>query len=133
MSFISQTSLPTDDRVLISNAPCLNTVQIGTWVRLNESNLFVPAQADLFENSDVVGLVEEKPSLDTANILVMGISKPIFNSLDTTKNYFLSVSNLGNMYVPPVNTQGQSVVLCLGRPITEDKFLVRIHQRLVRS
>lgn len=132
MPFIGSTSLPSDDRVVKTSIICDASVSIGDWVRY-ESGVLVKAKADDRNNSDVVGLVEEKPSSISANVLVTGISKEIFTGLDITKQYFLSVTSAGGMYVPPVSAASGSVVLCLGRPITSTQFIVRVAQRMIRS
>lgn len=132
MPFIGSTSLPSDDRVVKASLTCDASVSIGDWVRY-ASGILVKATADDRYNSDVVGLVEEKPSSILANVLVTGISKEIFIGLDISKQYFLSVTTPGGMYIPPVSTSSGSVILCLGRPITSTQFIVRVAQRMYRS
>lgn len=133
MGFITQTSLPSDNRVLLTNLPCTTDVIVGSWVRFDEFNILIPAQADLYTNSLVVGLVEAKGDINSANVLVMGISKEIFTGLDLTKQYFLSIDAAGQMYLPPVSDQSDSVVLSLGIPASDKKFIVRLGQHLIRS
>lgn len=132
MAFVSQTSLPSDDRVVLTNIKCDDAVQKGDWVRYNDSNILVPARADIITTSWVIGLVETV-STNFATVLIAGVSVEIFTDLDLQSQYFLSISDSGKMYAPPVSLMADSVILCLGRPATSTKFIVRIAQPLKRS
>lgn len=131
--FIGQTSLPFDERLVLRNVPCDPSVSAGDWVRMDGTGTAVKAQADSFSNSNVIGLAEEKPSSSTVNILVLGISKPIFTLLDETKEYYLSASTAGAMAVAPVPTGSGEVVLKVGQPFSINRFVVLKGIRMVRS
>lgn len=133
MSFITQTSLPSEERVVLASIECASDTLVGDWVRYDNTNILVKARADNILTSRVIGLVEEKTSLTTANVLVMGISKEIFTGLDRMQYYFLSVDSPGEMYLPPISLQSNSVILSLGVPATSNKFIVRIQHPIKRS
>jgi hypothetical protein len=134
MAFISQTSLPGEERVILTNFSCDGLVSAGDWVRLDGAGIAVKAQADSFSNSKVIGLVEDKASATLANILVMGLSRDIFVGLSINDLYFLDGALAGNMVLAAsLPVASGSVVLNLGRPVSMTKFIVRIQTPLVRS
>lgn len=127
MAIVSQTgSVQSTPDIVVPNVSCDIAVSVGNWVRMNPSGIAIKAQADSKDNSNIIGLVEEKTSPTTCNIRVLGVSKAIFSGLDVTKEYFLSASTAGDMV-----SQGSSVpsaaghiILKVGQPFSSTRFLV---------
>jgi hypothetical protein len=132
MAFIGQTTLAAGSPDLIlSGIPCDVSVSVGDWVRMS-SGVAVKASADSVENSNVFGVVESKTNGTTANIRVMGLTGDLFSGLDESKEYYLSADTPGAMVTIPPSDTGQ-VLLKLGQPYTNSKFLVLKGSRMVRS
>lgn len=133
MSVISQTVRPSSTPdILVSYIHCDLSVVVGDWVRLNEQGVAIKAVADSFDNSTIFGLVEERGSGTNCVIRVAGISKELFTGLNITKPYFLDTLNPGLMSLSVPTSPGQ-IVLSLGRPISDKRFLVQPSLRLQRS
>lgn len=134
MTFIGQTiGITSSPDLLQSNQTCDSSVNVGDWVRLDPILLvLVKAQADIFANSNVLGLVEVKSSATSCSVRVGGISKPIFTGLDVSTNYFLDPSIAGQMTITVPTGSGQ-VVLALGQPFDTQRFLVEKKIRLIRA
>lgn len=131
MSLISQTSLFEESRVVLKNLGCDSSVVVGDWVRMNNAGVLVKAKADNYLNSRVLGLVEDKADSTTATVLVAGLSKEIFNSLNIG-TYYLSLSTEGGM-IQSIVTAPSSVILTLGQSITATRFMVMVDKGLQRS
>jgi hypothetical protein len=134
MPFIGQTiGISSSPDLLLKNIDCDSAISPGDWVRWDDTGtLIIKAQADSLSNSNVLGVVEDKSSSTVCTIRVGGISKELFLSLDVTKKYFLDPVNPGQMTtVVPIGS-GQ-IVLCLGQPVTDKKFLVEKNIRLQRA
>lgn len=133
MSVISQTVRPSSTPdILVSNLPCDPLVTIGDWVRLDSNQTVVRAVADSVLNSLIFGLVEEKNSATVCTVRVAGVSKEIFSSLDVMAPYFLDSVTGGRMTKVVPESAGE-IVLSLGRPVTDKRFLVQPALRLQRS
>lgn len=133
MTFISQTVRPSSTPdIVVPDIDCDSSVLIGHWVRIDSSNHAVSAIADSIQNSEVFGVVEDKPTSVKCVVRVAGVSKNIFSSLDVTKSYFLSAMNVGEMSLI-VPTNSGEVVLSLGRSLDGEKFLVQPTLRMQRS
>ena len=133
MTFISQTSQPRDvSRSVIADLDCDASVYVGAWVYMSNAILY-NAIATSKNTSNVIGFVESKSTTLKATIRLSGLAELAFADLDDTKEYFLSESLAGGMDIPPVPKTAGSIVLRLGHPIGEDKFIVNIGQRLQRS
>lgn len=133
MSFISQTSLLEENRVVLRGVRCNSDIQVKDWVRIDPlSGYIVKAIADDFMNSRVVGVVEEKLASTVANVLVMGLSKDVFSGLITNKHYFLSDAVQGDMTINPITVSGH-VLMNLGMAVSPTRLLVRIDQGIVRG
>jgi len=133
MSFISQTSLFEDGRVVLREATCDSSLQVGDWVRIDPSTGFlIKAIADSRDNSEVIGIIEEKPASTLANVLVCGLSKSVFTGLTLNRQYYLSDMVLGQMTLNVTVSSG-SIITPVARAVTADRLLVNIGQRLVRA
>ena len=133
MTFISQTLTPqsTPDMVLL-NVPCDPSVNVGDWVRMDGTGTAIQAIADSLANSNVIGLVEFKPSITSCNIRVLGVSEPLFVGLDETKEYYLSNTTAGAMDLTVPVTSGH-IVLKVGQPYDSQRLLVLKGTRMQRS
>lgn len=118
--------------VVLRNVDCDSSVIVGDWVRMDALGIAQKAQADSESNANVLGLVEYKASSVLANVRVLGVSEPIFSSLDMTQEYLLSPSTAGAMTTTAPTSAGQ-VVLKVGQPYSEDKFLVLKGVRFIRT
>lgn len=133
MTFISQTTRPlsTPD-ILVPDVICDASVVVGDWVRMNASNIAVKALADNADNSNTIGLVEEKITSTKCVVRVAGVSRSLFSGLDVTKEYFLSSATSGDMTLSPPVGSGE-IVLVLGQPFDGTRFLVQKGTRFRRS
>lgn len=134
MAFVNQTSLfdTSLPNSRIVGVTCESAASVGHWVISTSAGTVIRAQADMFDNSNVLGLIEEKASVTSCTVRVAGVSKAIFMGLDVTSNYFLSDTIPGEMtLVPPTGTG--HVVLSLGQPFSATTFFVNKGMRLVRS
>ena len=134
MAIISQTSLArsTPD-IVLSNVDCDSSVSVGDWVRMS-GGVAVKAQADSLDNANIIGLVEYKLNSVKANIRVLGVTPEIFTGLDETKEYFLSAVAAGAMTIQgTIPTAPGHVVLKVGQPFSDKRFLVLKGTRMVRA
>ncbi len=120
-----------DARVVLTDVPCNASVYVGALVYMNGSGVAINAIATGLTTSNIMGIVESKPSLEQCDIRVLGVTTSIFYGLDVTKEYFLSDTNEGEMQnVPP--TASGSVMLKIGQPYSSDQMLVLKGTRTVR-
>ncbi len=117
--------------VVLLNVPCASSVYVGAAVRMNVGGTAINAIADNLENSNIIGIVELKQSLNVCNIRVLGVSENLFSGLDVTKEYYLSDSVAGQI-TTTIPTASGSVVLRVGQPFSETDFLVNKGQRMQR-
>ena len=117
--------------VVLLNVPCNSSVYVGAAVRMTSGGTAVNAQADSIANSNVIGVVEAKPSTNTCNIRVMGVSDAVFSGLDVTKEYYLSDAVAGQISTT-IPTASGSVVLRVGQPFSATEFLMNKGQQVVR-
>ena len=119
--------------VVLKNIPCNSLVSVTDWVVVDSFGVLQKAQADAFSNSNVLGLVESKPTSTTANVRVLGETGDIFSGLDVTQEYFLDEITSGSMKTTrPSGTPG-FIVLKLGQPTAATRFLVLKGERIIRS
>jgi hypothetical protein len=118
--------------VVLPDVDCDVSVSVGDWVRMDSFGVAQKAQADVVASSNVIGLVETKPTTTTANIRVLGVSEAIFVGLDVTKEYLLSEATAGAMTVTAPTGSG-NVILKLGQPYSSTQFLVLKGERIVRA
>lgn len=117
--------------VVLTNVPCLASVYVGAAVRMDSGGTAQNAIADSIANSNVIGIVENKPSSTTCNIRVLGVSDAIFAGLDVTKEYYLSDAVAGELSTS-IPTASGSVVLRVGQPFSATEFLMNKGQQVVR-
>lgn len=135
MAFIGQTSLldTSAANTRIQNVTCDATVYIGAAVRMNSSGVAINAIANSFDNSNVIGIVEEKASSTICTIRFLGVTlEGIYSGLDTTKEYFLSAITPGEI-TTTIPTASGHVVLKVGQPFSSSRFLVLKGQRMERA
>lgn len=134
MAFVNQTSLfdTSLPNSRIVGVTCESAASVGHWVIATSAGAVIRAQANIVDNSNVLGLIEEKASITSCTVRVAGVSKAVFMGLDVTSSYFLSASIPGEMtLIPPTGTG--NVVLNLGQPFSATTFFVNKGTRLVRS
>lgn len=125
-------TIDTTARIVIPSIPCDVALAIGDWVRYDDSSNAVKSIADNSTNAKVIGVIESKGTTTTCNVLVSGVSKAIFSSLDPTKEYFLSPLSSGSITVTQPTGSGQ-VIVSVGRPVSSTKFYVKIQARTILS
>lgn len=144
---------------VIENIPCDASVYVGAAVRmeygvltelnmdqwtllaliprldvLNYTPLAVNALADAYENSNVIGLVESKPSSTLCNIRITGISAANYLGLDIFEEYYLSDEFPGGLV--PLNlapVDPGKVLVRIGQPITPTQMLYSRGERVLRG
>jgi len=117
--------------VVIANVPCEGSVYIAAAVVMQANGTAKNALADSLANSNVIGTVESKPTVNTCNIRVLGITPGIFTGLDVSKEYYLSDGTPG-LVTTTIPTASGHVVLKLGQPYSATEFLMSKGQRTVR-
>lgn len=117
--------------VILTGVLCDPAVYIGAAVKMGDLETVYNAQADTYENSLVIGIVE-KIYGDRCDVRVLGVTDTIFIGLDITKEYFLSADTPGliTTVVPTLPTQ---VKVRLGQPFSSMKFLVIKGERTERQ
>ena len=132
MAFIGQTSLFTPrDATTLSGVPCEAAALVGHWVRMS-SGIAVRAQADVFANSNAIGVIESKQSATVCTIRFLGNTLSIFVGLDETREYFLSEITPGEMTITPPSSSG-NIILKVGQPTSATNFLVLKGTRIQRA
>ena len=117
--------------VVLYNVPCDPTVYVKAAVKMIGGTAF-NALADSLANSNVIGVVESKPSSTLCNIRVLGVSPGIFSGLDETKEYFLSDTVDGEI-TTTVPTASGHIILRVGQPFSGTKLLVLKGVRIERA
>lgn len=118
--------------VILLNVPCDASVYIGSLVRMDGTGTSHNALADNIATSNVIGIVESKPSSLFCNIRVTGLSDEILTGLDVTKIYFLSNTVPGGMQLTPPMPSGH-VSLTIGQPFSDKKFLYSKGEATIRT
>lgn len=116
--------------LVLTNIPCLSDVFVGAAVRMNGGTA-ENALADTLANSNVIGVVEFKPTTTTCHIRVLGLTPPIFSGLDETKEFFLSAGTDGLITPSPPTGSGE-IVVRLGQPFDDEIFLMNKGIRMER-
>ena len=125
-----QLSIPLD--LVIRNVDCDPSVYVGAAVRVDSLGVIYNALADSSANSNVIGIVEVKPSSILCDVRVLGITLEIFLGLDVTKEYFLSATVPG-LITTVVPTGSGEMVVNLGKPWSATEFLFLGAKRMRRS
>jgi len=118
--------------IVLTNVTCSASVSVGDFLFINPSNIADRALADSAANSNVLGMCETKVTPTVCNIRVLGVTAPIFASLDPTLEYYLSDVTPGAITITPPTLSGH-VVLKVGQPFSDTKFFVLKGPRLVRE
>lgn len=118
--------------IVIDNVPCASDVYVGAMVYIESDNTAHNAIATGLTVSNVIGLVESKPSTNIAVIRCSGVSSEIYTALDPTLEYFLSDTVPGGITTTPPSTAGH-VMLKVGQPFTNLKFLFNKKDRFIRG
>ena len=132
MSFIGQTSLPSNANFKLDNIPCDSSVAVGDFVRIDSFSVAQRALADTFDNSNLIGVVEEKLNSTSCNIRFLGASIDVFVGLDPTKEYYLS-DTLPGKITTTVPTASGHVIIKVGQPITPTQLLILKGNRIIRG
>jgi len=109
--------------VVLKNVPCDVSVFVKAAVRMTSGGTAFNAKADNALNSNVIGIVESKPTTTTCNIRVNGHTSAIFAGLNVTKQYFLSDTIAGEITDIPPTSPG-TIRQYIGKPFSADKLLV---------
>lgn len=118
--------------VVLTNVDCEASVYVGAAVVMNSSGVARNALADSLANSNVIGIVESKSTSVLCNIRVIGATEAIFAGLDETLEYYLSDTVAGAITTTIPITSGH-VMLKLGQPLSETRFVVLKGQRVERA
>lgn len=118
--------------VVLSKVPCETSVYVGAAVIMQASGIAKNALADSEANSNVIGIVESKPSVAECDIRVLGTTADIFAGLDVSKEYYLSATVAGGVTISPPTATG-NIMLRVGQPFSATEMLVNKGQRIVRT
>ncbi len=130
-ALVDPSTLSGSPNVVLSNIDCLSSVYVGAAVIIN-GGVVSNALANSMVQSNIIGIVEEKLSLNKCNVRVSGVTGgSIFSGLDETKEYFLSASVAGQITETPPSNSGD-IMLKVGQPFDSSNFLVLKGQRTVR-
>ena len=124
----------TNPNVVLSDVPCDITVYVGAVVRMTGAGIAVNAIADSLANSNLIGVVQRKPTPTTCDIRVTGITDPntIFAGLDPTKEYFLSDITAG-LITTIAPTAAGHIVVRVGQPFSATELFVAKGIRIERA
>lgn len=116
---------------ILTNVACDSSVYSGAVVRLS-GGIAYNALADTFANSNMIGIVDSKPTSTTCNIRLSGATDgDQFSSLDETREYYLSASVAGGVtIIPPSNTG--NILLKIGQPFDDKNMIVLKGTRTTR-
>lgn len=131
-TFDLKENIEASDTSVILNLVCLTDVFIGAVVSFNISGVAINAIATNSNDSNIIGVVEAKPTTTTCNVRVDGISSALYSSLDPQKTYYLSDTSAGNITTTVPTTSG-SYIVPVGRPIGTTKLAVQIQARMIRA
>lgn len=96
--------------------------------------LVVNALADSYENSNVIGIVEGKPTSTTCNVRILGRTGSIFFGLDMAKEYYLSdVTPGGIVRETSAPSDPGSVRVRIGQPLSSSELLFSRGERRIIS
>lgn len=110
------------------NLACESSVNVGAAVYLTGASVLDNADASAVGTSDVVGIVIEKPTQTTANVLTAGLTPPVFTGLNAGLMHFLA-SDGGLTSTVPVAL----VLAPVGTAFSSTQLFVKIQSRTVKS
>lgn len=118
--------------LLMSDWPTLS--QLTTLNVTTYDTLAVNAIADSYENSNVIGIVESKPTPTTCNIRIQGITGNNYLGLDIFEEYFLSDIYPGAIVpLAQAPTDPGTVLLKIGQPTSPRRILYFRGERVLRG
>ena len=97
----------------------------------NSSVIAKNALANAWETSNVVGIVESKPTSTTCNIRLYGASVNLYLGLDLNKDYYLSHTTPG-LIVMGESAPKTGVLVRIGTPLSQRRLKVSIGERVDR-
>ena len=156
---ITNTGGAGDSGIVLYNVPCETDVYVKSAVRMkvdavvltmddwtdlasltsmsyspSSTTLAANALADTYANSNVLGICINKPSANLCDIRLSGSTADIFTGLDVTEEYYLSDTVPGEIVkTPDAPTDPGTVLLKIGQPYSDLKFVVFKGERIVRA
>ena len=118
--------------LILNNVTCDSTVYVNSAVRLDSSGTAFNALADVYANSNVVGIVISKASSTLCTIQVTGVTPANFSGLDPAEEYFLSAATAGALTTTPPAASG-NIVLRVGQPFSATRMLMNKGTRIERA
>lgn len=119
------------DSSLLRNVDCAADVYVGSFVYIDSLGVARNALADQYNTSNVIGLVENKPSSLLCDVRVSGLSASLFTGLDVAVDYYLSDTTPGGLSAVVPTISGH-IKIRLGQAFGTEKFLFMKGERLVR-
>jgi len=116
---------------VLKNIDCDSTVYVGSVVRMSAAVAY-NAKADVYANSNAIGVVISKNGPTKCDIRLFGYTEDIFSGLDETKTYYLSDVAAGGIQTNVPITSG-SVIIEIGKPFSPTSLVVIIGERIVRK
>jgi len=120
-----------NSNALLPDVPCDASVYVTAAVKMDATGTALNALADSLANSNVIGIVENKPTPTTCDIRVGNITLSVFAGLDVTKQYYLSAITPGALLTTIPLNSGE-VILKVGQPFSGTELLVDRGQATVR-
>lgn len=114
----------TSEALVLKGWACSNAVYVGAYVRYYDGE-FINSQADAFETSIVIGVVERKPTTVTCDVRMSGTTGPIFSGLIPGAHYFLSATTPGGIEDEPPSGPGH-IPMRVGQALTGTRMLLHI-------
>jgi hypothetical protein len=118
--------------IVIPDVVCDSSVYVGAMVYIAADNKAYNALAVGLTSSNVIGLVEAKPTPTTALVRCSGVSSALYSLLDPTKEYFLSDLVSGGITTTPPTISGH-IMLKVGQPFSNTTFLFNKKDRFIRG
>jgi len=116
---------------VLRSVACDTSVYVGAVVIVSGGVIY-NALADSIANSNIIGVVELKPTATTCDVRVSGVTVgDIFTGLDETKEYFLSDTIPGGIATTLPTLSGH-VIIRVGQPFDAQNLLVSKGTRTVR-
>lgn len=110
--------------LLIPNVVCDSSVYVGAAIYVDSMSVAYNAMADSASTSNVLGIVELKSNSTLCSVRVLGVSSDIYSSLDVTRDYYLSDVTPGLITTTPILDVTGHVVIKLGQPFSDTRFLM---------
>lgn len=118
--------------VILYNRSASIDTYVGAAVYLNSFGTLINASMDSSDTSAVIGVVINKPTATTADLLVAGLTPEIYSGLSIGSIYFLDSSAPGGLSTSVPNGAAEAV-LNVGIAVSSTELLVNIKNRLIRA